>query len=204
MYRCRASSIAMRSATRQNWTPRAMWWRASSTAQDTVPDYMIKNRSDLPHNLRQPGQPAPGGEYGDRAIAQRLDYDEFGNVTLDTNPGFQPFGYAGGLYDRDTGLVRSGARDYDPFTGRWTTKDPMSFGGGDANLYAYVNNNPLNEIDPTGQGFWRNVRIIIETIVRINNVSPTNTFSKPPPSDTRPQDNQAGRVRVTGLPSPGS
>ena len=39
----------------------------------------------------------------DGAIAQRLDYDEFGNVLADTNPGFQPFGFAGGLYDRDTG-----------------------------------------------------------------------------------------------------
>ncbi len=36
-------------------------------------------------------------------IAHRLDYDEFGKVTLDTNPGFQPFGFAGGLYDRDIG-----------------------------------------------------------------------------------------------------
>ncbi len=40
------------------------------------------------------------------AIAQRMDYDEFGNVTQDTSPGFQPFGFAGGLYDADAGLVR--------------------------------------------------------------------------------------------------
>ncbi|MDS4031603.1 MAG: hypothetical protein RKO66_16235 [Candidatus Contendobacter sp.] len=33
-------------------------------------------------------------------------------MTLDTSPGFQPFGFAGGLYDKDTGLVRFGARDY--------------------------------------------------------------------------------------------
>jgi hypothetical protein len=32
------------------------------------------------------------------SIAQRVDYDAFGNVILDTNPGFQPFGFAGGLY----------------------------------------------------------------------------------------------------------
>ena len=34
-----------------------------------------------------------------------------GNITSDTNPGFQPFGFAGGLYDTDTGLTRFGARD---------------------------------------------------------------------------------------------
>ncbi|MBT9098538.1 hypothetical protein KFZ76_12595 [Methylovulum psychrotolerans] len=46
----------------------------------------------------------------------------WGNITQDTNPGFQPFGYAGGLYDRHTKLVRFGARDYDAETGRWTGK----------------------------------------------------------------------------------
>jgi RHS repeat-associated protein len=59
-------------------------------------------------------------------------------ITADTNPGFQPFGFAGGLYDVDTGLTRFGARDYDAFTGRWTSKDPIRFAGGDANLYGYV------------------------------------------------------------------
>ena len=67
----------------------------------------------------------------------------------DTNPGFQPFGFAGGLYDRDTGLTRFGARDYDPHTGRWTAKDPIGLNGG-INLYAYVNNNPINYVDPSG------------------------------------------------------
>lgn len=62
-------------------------------------------------------------------VAQELQYDEFGNVLLDTNPGFRPFGFAGGLYDPDTGLVRFGARDYDAVTGRWTAKDPILFRG---------------------------------------------------------------------------
>lgn len=72
------------------------------------------------------------------AILQRMDYDEFGTVILDTNPGFQPFGSAGGIYDRDTGLVRLRVRDHDPETGRWMTKDPIGFPGGDFNLYRYV------------------------------------------------------------------
>jgi RHS repeat-associated protein len=71
-------------------------------------------------------------------------------VTSDTNPGFQPFGFAGGLYDADTGLVRFGARDYDAFTGRWTARDPSLFRGG-FNLYAYVHNDPINFIDPDGR-----------------------------------------------------
>jgi RHS repeat-associated protein len=82
-------------------------------------------------------------------VAQRMDYDEFGNVINDTNPGFQPFGFAGGLYDQDTKLVRFGARDYDAETGRWTAKDPVAFVGG-LNLYAYADSDPVNLIDPLG------------------------------------------------------
>lgn len=85
------------------------------------------------------------------AIVQRMDYDEFGTVILDTNPGFQPFGFAGGLYDRDTGLVRHGARDYDAEVGRFAAKDPIRFQGGASNLYEYVTNDPVNLIDPEGE-----------------------------------------------------
>lgn len=84
------------------------------------------------------------------AVAQRMDYNVYGKVIRDTNSCFQPFGFAGGLYDADTKLVRFGARDYDPETGRWTSKDPILFKGGDVNLYSYVLNDPINFIDPEG------------------------------------------------------
>jgi RHS repeat-associated protein len=86
----------------------------------------------------------------DGSITQRIDYDEFGNVTSDTNSGFQPFAFAGGLYDQSTKLTRFGARDYDAFTGRWTAKDPILFAGGDLNLYGYILCNPINIIDIYG------------------------------------------------------
>lgn len=35
-------------------------------------------------------------------------------------------------------------------TGRWTTKDPIGFGGGDGNLYSYVTNDPVDFVDPSG------------------------------------------------------
>jgi RHS repeat-associated protein len=79
-----------------------------------------------------------------------MDYDEFGNVLSDTAPGFQPFGFAGGLYDQQTGLVRFGARDYDAVTGRWTVKDPIRFGSADTNAYGYVKNDPGTFIDQLG------------------------------------------------------
>jgi RHS repeat-associated protein len=85
-------------------------------------------------------------------VVKRIDYDSFGNIIDDTNPPFAiPFGFAGGLHDRDTELVRFGLRDYDPDIGRWTAKDPILFAGGDTDLYAYCLNNPVNWVDPTGQ-----------------------------------------------------
>ncbi len=79
---------------------------------------------------------------------KRVDYDAFGNIITDTHSALTiPFGFAGGLRDPDTGLVRFGYRDYDPDTGRWTAKDPIFFAGGDTNLYGYVLNDPVNFVD---------------------------------------------------------
>jgi RHS repeat-associated protein len=84
------------------------------------------------------------------AITEQINYDEFRDVIGDTNPGFQPFGFAGGLYDQDTKLLRFGGRDYNPTLGRWTAKDPILFAGGDTNLYGYVLTEPVNSTDPSG------------------------------------------------------
>jgi len=83
------------------------------------------------------------------AVVQEMDYDAWGRVLVDTNPGLQPFGFAGGLYDADTGLVRFGARDYEAETGRWTAKDPLRFSQeGGPNLFAYPS--PTVATDPSG------------------------------------------------------
>jgi RHS repeat-associated protein len=92
-------------------------------------------------------------------VVERIDYDVWGNVTQDSAASAQPpqpfqfaspFGFAGGLYDSDTGLVRFGARDYDPLSGRWTAKDPIRLEGGDTNFYRYSGNDPVDITDPAG------------------------------------------------------
>jgi RHS repeat-associated protein len=84
-------------------------------------------------------------------VIKQIDYDSFGDIIIDTNPFFTvPFGFAGGLHDRDTGLVRFGYRDYMPKIGKWTAKDPIGFAGGDSNLYGYVLNDPINLVDLNG------------------------------------------------------
>ena len=117
-----------------------------------VPDYMIRNGTVYRIISDHLGSPRLVIDTSTGAIAERIDYDEFGRIRGDTNPGLQPFRFAGGLYDRDTGLIRFGTRDYDPYTGRWTTKDPILFAGGDTNLYGYVLNDPVNLSDP--HGLW--------------------------------------------------
>ncbi|MEA2099057.1 MAG: RHS repeat-associated core domain-containing protein [Campylobacterota bacterium] len=77
-----------------------------------------------------------------------------------------PFGFAGGLHDKDTNLVHFGYREYDPFTGKWTAKDPIDFGGEDSNLYGYILGNPVNFIDPTGESFKELAFFIALNILR--------------------------------------
>ena len=85
-----------------------------------TPDYMVRGGNTYRILADQVGSPRLIIDSATGTIAQRINYDPFGRVTRDTNPGFQPLGFAGGLWDHDTGLVRFGARDYDLETGRWT------------------------------------------------------------------------------------
>jgi RHS repeat-associated protein len=85
------------------------------------------------------------------ATVKRITYDAFGDITTDTNPGFAlRVGFAGGLKDPTSGLVLFGTRDYEPDSGRFTSRDKILFEGGQTNLYAYVANDPINSVDPSG------------------------------------------------------
>ena len=84
-----------------------------------------------------------------------VSYSAFGKG-IGNGMDWAPFGFAGGIHDTDTGLVRFGGRDYDPSIGRWITKDPSRHQGG-VNLFVYASNDPVNLLDPSGrgdQGFW--------------------------------------------------
>jgi len=140
-----------------------------------VPDYMVKGGATYRIISDHLGSPRLVVDSTSGAIVQRLDYDEFGNVISDTNPGFQPFGFAGGIYDQHTKLARFGARDYDAETGRWTAKDPILFDGGDTNLYGYVLNDPVNFVDPAGMA-RDSVTAALEQAVAEGNVAEIETI----------------------------
>jgi len=117
-----------------------------------VPDYIVTGGSTYRVVSDHLGSVRMVIDTSTGAVVQEMDFDEFGNVTVDTNPGFQPFGFGGGVYDVDTGFVRFGARDYDPESGRWTSKDPALFDDENYNVYDYSSNDPINYIDPDGEG----------------------------------------------------
>jgi RHS repeat-associated protein len=121
-------------------------------AGPTNPDYMEKGGRLYRLVADQLGSVRLVVDVETGAIEQRLDYDEFGAVLADTSPGFQVFGFAGGLHDGDTGLVRFGAREYDLAVGRWMTRDPVAFAGDQGNLYLYSTGDPVNITDSRGLG----------------------------------------------------
>jgi RHS repeat-associated protein len=139
-----------------------------------VPDYMVKNGERFTLLTDNLGSVRLVINVATGDAVQEIDYDAFGQITRNTNPGFQPFAFAGGLLDDQTGLIQFGLRDYDPHAGRWTSKDPMLFEGGDWNLYAYAYNDPVNYIDPYGTSpliefafaqFWTKIKNYVQNKV---------------------------------------
>ena len=80
-------------------------------------------------------------------------YNTFGNTTASGSVS-QLFAFTAREYDSETGMYFYRARYYDPKADRFITKDPISFAGGDVNLYNYVWNNPVKWIDPLGLMGW--------------------------------------------------
>ncbi|MDA8416700.1 MAG: hypothetical protein M0Z78_06490 [Betaproteobacteria bacterium] len=83
-------------------------------------------------------------------VVETYAYDSFGNLKDRDNALMQPFTYTGREWDKETGLYYYRARYYDPMEGRFVSRDPSGFAGGDVNLYGYVQNNPVNHKDPSG------------------------------------------------------
>ena len=84
-------------------------------------------------------------------VLNKLTYDSFGNPISESNANVSTrYRFAGREFDKATGLSYNRARYYDASNGRFISQDPIKFAGGDANLYRYVSNNPIDDSDPSG------------------------------------------------------
>ncbi len=86
---------------------------------------------------------------GTGAITTQYTYGAFGTRTITGTANANPFQFAGMEYD-STGLYHTFARYYSPGLQRFLSEDPLGIGGGDTNIFAYVNNDPVNRVDPLG------------------------------------------------------
>jgi len=92
------------------------------------------------------------------ATSQAFAYDPFGAQTKIGGSGFSssyqnPYAFQTGFKDRFTNEVKFGQRYYNPGTGSWTQQDALNapLNPKNANRYAYVDGDPVNQTDPTGQ-----------------------------------------------------
>lgn len=86
-------------------------------------------------------------------ITDKYAHDEYGRLLESTGTTDNPFKFVGryGVMDEGDNSYFMRARFYDAEVGRFLSKDPIGFEGGDWNLYAYVGGNPVIGIDPSGQ-----------------------------------------------------
>jgi RHS repeat-associated protein len=77
------------------------------------------------------------------------DYAPFGELRASTGSYNSRFKYSSKEYDLSTGLYNFGYRMYSPMLSRWCSRDALWENGG-LNLYAYVGNAPLDNVDIDG------------------------------------------------------
>lgn len=98
-------------------------------------------------------------------------YDAWGNILFESGIVTQPYRFTTRPFDPVSGFIDLRARAYVPGVGRFIQRDPLGLEP-DINLYRYVSNDPINEIDPTGQ--W-SIRIPDPTNIYGNYCGITNT-----------------------------
>ncbi len=106
-------------------------------------------------------------------------YDPYGNLTnttTDPNNNFTFIGRYGGYKDWDSGLIQFQHRWYDSALGRWMSRDPIGICGG-INIFEYVVNNVVNNVDFNGLG--KNVDTFINCLSNcIVEYDPLNAVGK--------------------------
>ncbi len=91
--------------------------------------------------------------------ANTYSYSAFGLTKSQTGTVVNSWQYTGRQFDSETGLYFNRNRYYNPWIGRFMTQDPIGIRGG-VNLYGYVQNSPVNLIDPSGLTWETNAKFL--------------------------------------------
>lgn len=83
------------------------------------------------------------------SVLTSYTYEPFGKTTTTGAANSNPYQFTGREADTPS-LYNYRARYHSAALGRFISEDPLGFGGGDTNLYAYVGNSPGNFTDPSG------------------------------------------------------
>ncbi|WP_428240557.1 RHS repeat-associated core domain-containing protein [Gynuella sp.] len=113
--------------------------------------YIIPDHLGAPYRLINNQSATVGWEKRDFEIGASPYGDNrlFDGTSLYVGYVQQPLRFPGQYADKETGLYYNWHRYDDPRTGRYVQSDPIGLKGG-LNTYAYVRNDPVNFIDPTG------------------------------------------------------
>lgn len=84
-------------------------------------------------------------------VTAQYEYDAYGQLirAAGTFADANPFRFSTKYYDEETRFYYYGYRYYDPYNGRWLSRDPIGKAGG-LNLYGFVGNDPVNRWDYLG------------------------------------------------------
>lgn len=142
-------------------------------------------------------------------------YDTFGNQHSTANAGTQstdgidtdatPFRYCGEYFDRYTSEYYLRNRDYCPENDRFTTEDPQK---DRQNWYIYCGNDPVDNVDPTGEAFfknlWNGIKNTVTNVVKtVTNVvkTVTNAIGKAVSTATNKPTNTPSRNTQAAAPT---
>jgi RHS repeat-associated protein len=146
------------------------FWNTStlSDSVDTPTDYFTYDpqgntcqRLRSMYDFWQQNDGSPGVTQRGPWLLDTQEYDAFGDQISDIDGVYQTqsqamlasdYGYEGQFgyrTDQYSGLVLAGHRFYQPQTGRWLNRDPIGYQGG-MNLYEYAGDDPVNEVDTSG------------------------------------------------------